>query len=152
MARIDRETMFLEIARTIAERSTCTRADVGAVIVKENRIISTGYNGAPPGMPHCEDVGCEVEYHDIPGVGRHVVEGCARTIHAEANAIAWAARAGVPVEGAAMFCTHAPCYPCAKLMVSAGIAIVHYHIGYRDTRGIELLDRALVKVKAHGQS
>lgn len=155
MARVDRDTMFLEIARLISERSTCERAHVGAVIVKDGRIISTGYNGAPPGMPHCEEVGCEADTVEVnhPELeledNRYTIEGCVRTIHAEANAIAWASRAGLPVEGATMYCTHAPCYNCAKLMLSAGIACMHYDIAYRDTRGVELLSQTLKGVTAH---
>lgn len=158
MPRLDRDTLFLDVARLFAERSTCARADVGAVIVREKRIISTGYNGAPPGMPHCEGVGCEHEFVKLPWYGREdefpevsvKLEGCARTVHAEANAIAYAARAGISTDCGVMYCTHAPCYTCAKLMVSAGIIECHYNIEYRDERGIELLDKANVVVTAHG--
>ena len=137
--------MFIEMAKLISQRGTCGRARVGAIIVKDGRIISMGYNGAPSGMKHCTEVGCEHEQHGVTG--------CERAIHAEANAIAWAARAGTPPIGggeSAMYCTHAPCYTCAKLIISAGIAAVHYYFVYRDTRGVQVLDKANVIVQAHG--
>lgn len=150
--RPDRNDMFLEIARVVSEQSTCPRASVGAVIVRDRRIISMGYNGAPPGMTHCLEAGCEKEYQEfVEGPPGHMYEvaGCARTIHAEANALLWAARSGIAVDGATMYCTHAPCYTCAKAMISAGIEGCHYNIEYRDTRGVQLLDQALVQVRAH---
>lgn len=137
--RITREHMFFGIARLVAARSTCPRASVGAIVVRDGRILSTGYNGAPPGQPHCEEVGCEFWLD---------TSGCQRTIHAEANAIAWAARAGVATEGAVMYCTHSPCLDCAKLMVSSGIWAVHYHYKYREEAGVQLLRQLGVEVIA----
>lgn len=134
MERISRNEMFLHIARTVALRGTCPRAQVGAVIVRDKRIISIGYNGAPPGMPECDQVQCE-EGPD---------GGCERTIHAEANAILWAGRAGIPLDETSMYSTHAPCYHCAKMMIGAGIGELLYILPYRDTRGIELLNEAHV--------
>jgi dCMP deaminase len=147
--RIDIDEMFFGMLGFVAERSTCTRADVGAILVRDRRPISMGYNGAPPGMPHCLDVGCEQDHatshdgFDIP------IQGCARTVHAEANAIAFAARNGIATEGATMYCTHAPCYSCAKLTVSAGVIEFKYQIDYRDERGLNLLADAGVLVKKH---
>lgn len=149
--RISRDTAFLAITKIVAERGTCQRAKVGAVIARDHRIISMGYNGAPPGMDHCLDVGCEDELIPVGGALLEV-EGCARCVHAEANAVAFAAKAGAPIgQGeSTMYCTHAPCYTCAKLMISAGIVAVHYVTPYRDTRGLDLLDKAGVFVKHHG--
>lgn len=130
--RITRETMFLEICETIRNRSTCKRGKVGCVIVKDSRIVSMGYNGAPPGAPHCFELGCEVEENNHEA-------GCQRSIHAEANAIAFAARAGVSTEGGEIYCTHAPCLKCAQLIVSAGVKGVHYRTEYRRPEGVSLL-------------
>ena len=106
---------FLEIAKVVATRSTCDRANVGAVIAKNKVILSTGYNGAPRGLPHCNDVGHEI------------VEGhCIRTAHAETNAIAQAAKNGTPIEDASIYLTISPCYDCFKIMVNAGIKEVVY--------------------------
>lgn len=132
--------MFTEMAKLVAERGTCERAQVGAVIVRGGRVISMGYNGAPPGMDHCTEVGCELDID---------ISGCQRTVHAEANAIAFAARAGISTEGTEMYCTHAPCYACAKLMLSAGIKACHYNIEYRDGRGLEILKTGGVAIVAH---
>lgn len=149
--RIERINWFLRMAALVAERGTCERAQVGAVIVKDGRIISIGYNGSAPGQPHCTGVGCEVDDHlctcgdcnPEPFVDRcKHAEGCERTIHAEANAIAFAAKAGAATDGCEMYCTHGPCYPCAKLMLSAGIIAIHFNDPYRDPRGEELLMRA----------
>lgn len=106
---------FLEIAKVVAKRSTCDRAHVGAVIAKNKVILSTGYNGAPRGLAHCDDVGHEI-------VGGH----CIRTIHAEANAIAQAARNGTVIEGATIYLTNSPCYDCFKMMINSGIGEVIY--------------------------
>ena len=143
----------MEMAQVTAKRSTCPRAQVGVVIAQEGRVVSIGYNGSAPGQPHCIEVGCERRTEDksVHGESPLVVEvgSCERTIHAEANAIAWAARAGVSTVGATMYCTHAPCYACAKLMVSAGIIKLHYVTPYRDLRGVELLDKSLVELHEH---
>lgn len=106
---------FLEIAKVVGKRSTCDRAHVGAVIAKNKVILSTGYNGAPRGLAHCDDVGHEM------------VDGhCIRTAHAEANAIAQAAKNGTSVEGATIYLTISPCYDCLKVIVNAGIKEVIY--------------------------
>lgn len=160
MGRIDRDTMFLQVAQTVALRGTCERARVGAVLSRDGRIIGIGYNGAPPGMPHCiaPEVGCETDDHICTCGDCQVApyedrckhaEGCERTVHAEANAIAFAARHGVAVEGAELWCTHAPCYVCAKLILSAGITTLHYIIPYRDQRGTQLLIDAGLAVMTH---
>lgn len=110
---------FLEIAKVVAKRSTCDRSHVGAVIAKNKVILSTGYNGAPRGLPHCDDVGHEI------------VDGhCIRTAHAEANAIAQAAKNGASIEGASLYLTISPCYDCFKMIVNAGIKEVIYDSFY----------------------
>jgi len=128
--RISRDDMFLRVAEVIALRGTCPRATVGAVLVRHGRIISIGYNGAPSGMPHCEDEGC-----DVPFAGG----GCVRAIHAETNAILWAAREGVSTDQTTMYCTHAPCVNCALTVAMAGITEFHYLYNYRDPGGLKIL-------------
>ncbi len=135
--RVDWDTYFMAIAKQVATRSTCDRKHVGAVIVREKTILSTGYNGSVRGLPHCDDVG-------------HLMENghCVRTVHAEANAIAQAARNGVSVRDGEIYVTASPCFNCFKLIVNAGITKIFYGEFYRDTRihdfaeelGIELID------------
>ncbi|MDP3764174.1 MAG: dCMP deaminase family protein [bacterium] len=120
---------FLNIAKQVAERSTCLRAKIGAVIVCDKRILATGYNGAPSGIPHCLEVGCFVhETRDPEGL---VEQNCLRTIHAEINAIVQAARHGISIEGASIYLTHSPCVNCLKVIINAGIKIVHYGKVYK---------------------
>ena len=128
--RPSRDLVLMEIAHVIAKRGTCLRANVGAVVAKKGRIVSTGYAGAPSNLPHCEDADCNV---NLP---------CTRTVHAEAGAISFAAREGLAVEGCTLYCTHAPCLECAKLIINAGIVRVVYNIAYRKTDGLELLQSA----------
>lgn len=109
---------FMEIARVAATRSTCDRKHVGAVIVKNKIILSTGYNGSPRGLPHCDDAG-----HELKDMGGR--QSCVRTIHAEANAIAQAARSGTAIEGAEIYTTASPCYDCLKLIINAGIVRIY---------------------------
>lgn len=128
----------MRTAYLFAERSTCERGKVGAVLAKDDRIIATGYNGAPPGMPHCLDVGCEelILYEQDSGLTaayREVNLGCQRTVHAEANVVAYAARHGIATEGSCLYCTHSPCVKCSQLMASAGIKHVVYDKKYRAT-------------------
>lgn len=136
--RISRDEMLMEIAHVISHRGTCPRAQVGAVVSRGARIISSGYVGAPAGQAHCSDVGqgCEIGAHG----------GCVRTVHAESNAIAFAARSGIPTEDSTLYCTISPCGECAKLIVNAGITRVVYHHPYRDPGGLGMLESAGVKV------
>lgn len=136
--RISRDQMLMRIARTVAERGTCNRASVGCVIVREGRILSMGYVGSPPGAPHCHDAGCIID---------KVTGGCIRTQHAEANAIAWAARCGIAIEGASLYVTLSPCLPCAKMILTAGIQAVYFAEPYRDTSGLDYLSDALLDVR-----
>lgn len=128
--------MLMEIANVVARRGTCTRAQVGAVIARSGRIISTGYVGAPAGLPHCTLVGCEIGNH----------KGCTRTIHAEINAIAFAAKHGIATEKSTLYTILGPCYDCAKAIINSGIERVVYGIDYRDVRGLNLLRDAKVVV------
>jgi len=130
--RPTREETYLEICGVLRKRSTCLRGKVGAILVKDRRIISTGYNGSPPGAPHCDDLGCSVPENEHEA-------GCLRTIHAEANVIAYAARHNGGAEGSALYCTHSPCLKCAQLLVSAGVVEVHYKTLYRIPDGVDLL-------------
>ena len=125
--RVGWHTYFMNIARQAATRSTCDRKHVGAVIVRDKTILSTGYNGSIRGMPHCDDVG-------------HLMEGghCVGTVHAEANAIIQAAKNGVRIEGAELYTTASPCWSCFKLIANAGIRTIYYGEFYRDTRSVEV--------------
>jgi dCMP deaminase len=128
MTRPSWDAYFLQLAQLAATRSTCERAAVGCVLTIDKRIVSTGYNGSPAGLPHCDTVG-----HWL--VDNH----CLRTVHAEANAIADAARRGVAVAGATAYVTHVPCINCAKLLVSAGVARIVYGATYYDGANMDFL-------------
>ena len=130
--RVSWETYFMNIAREVATRSTCDRKHVGAVIVRDKTILSTGYNGSIKGLPHCDEAGHEM------------VEGhCVRTTHAEANAIVQAAKNGVKIDSAEIYVTASPCYNCFKLIANSGIKIIYYHEFYRDDR---ILDLSLIHI------
>ena len=124
--RVSWKDYFMSIAREVATRSTCDRKHVGAVIVREKTILSTGYNGSIKGLPHCDEVGCEM------------VDGhCVRTTHAEANAIVQAAKNGIQINQSEIYVTASPCYDCFKLIANAGINVIYYDEFYRDKRIIE---------------
>lgn len=131
--------MFFELARAVSKRSTCLRKHIGAVIVPRRGVLVLGYNGAPEGKPHCLDVGCEIGPDG----------GCLRTQHAESNAIAWAARNGIALEGATLYTTVSPCLPCAKLIINAGIKSVLYLEQYRDDHPLFYLREARVAATIH---
>jgi len=137
------ETYFMDIAHLVAKRSTCRRRAVGALLVKDKRILSTGYNGAPSGLKHCLDIGCLREELNIASGERH--ELC-RGIHAEQNAIIQAALHGVSIKDATLFCTNQPCLICAKMLINAGITKVYYHSGYADAMSIEMFKEANVEL------
>jgi dCMP deaminase len=136
MARPDWDTYFMEITLDVSKRSTCLRAQVGAIIVKDKRILTTGYNGAPKGLPHCLDEGCEI-------VGGH----CVRSLHAEQNAILQAALYGVPLEGATVYTTHQPCVNCAKMIINAGLKRVVYAGLYPDELAMQYMHRAGLQIE-----
>lgn len=119
---------FMTITREVAERSTCTRAKVGAVIVRDRSILATGYNGSPAGMPHCLDVGCLVYRSETP---EGEVSNCVRTIHAEVNAIAQAAKNGTAIRDASIYVTHTPCVHCFKVLLNTGVKCIFYGRAYK---------------------
>lgn len=127
-----RDELLMSVARQFALQATCSRLHVGAVASKEGRILSTGYNGAPAGMPHCAH-----HFED---------KSCIESVHAEANAIAFAARHGVTLSGATLHTTHSPCMTCAHLLVNSGFVRVVYQVAYRDTSPLAMLARAGVEV------
>ncbi len=144
MRRPTLDEYFMEIASVVAKRSTCLRQHVGAVIVKDKRILATGYNGAPSGLPHCYDVGCLRDEMSVPSGERQ--ELC-RGVHAEQNAIIQAAKFGISVDGGTLYSTHCPCITCAKIIINAGIKRVVYGKEYADKRGLELLREAGIDVQ-----
>lgn len=137
MNRPSWDEYFLEICASVAKRATCDRGKSGSVIVKDKRILSTGYVGSPVGSPHCDDVGHEFKdtIHEDGKVTKH----CVRTTHAEQNAICQAARFGIPINGSTIYCKMTPCYVCAKMIINSGIKRVvaekDYHAG-DDTKRI----------------
>lgn len=132
--------MFMQMAHIVAQRGTCSRAQVGAIIVRDGRVISMGYNGAPPGMPHCE-------HYDSP----HNREGCTIATHAELNAIIFSARQGIPTDAATMYSTHCACATCARALVAAGITEFIYQTEYRLVEGYGILFDANVKVRQYAR-
>lgn len=136
----------MDITELVAKRSTCRRRAVGAVLVKDKRILSTGYNGAPSNIRHCIDIGCLREDLGIPSGEKH--ELC-RGIHAEQNAIIQAAYHGVAISGATLFCTNLPCAICAKMIINANIQKIYYLDGYADTISKEMLDEAGIELIKH---
>lgn len=142
---------FMTITREVAGRSTCLRARVGAVMVRNRSILATGYNGAPAGMPHCLDTGCLIYESRTPDGEQE--ENCFRTIHAEINAIAQAARNGIRIDGADIYVTHTPCIHCFKVIVNTGISRVFYERPYKietieELRGASSIE--LVQVDSGG--
>lgn len=123
---VSRTDYFLGLAEAAAARSSCPRAHVGAILTLDNSVVATGYNGAPRGMKHCDEVGCAI-VHD----GER--ERCIRTVHAEANALLQGLNRG-SISGGVLYCTHAPCFECAKLIINARIQKVVYRNDYQDAR------------------
>jgi dCMP deaminase len=144
MARPSWDEYFMEIARLVVSRSTCLRRQVGAVIVKDKKILATGYNGAPSGLAHCIDVGCLRDTLGIPSGERH--ELC-RGLHAEQNAIIQAAYHGVSINGATLYCTNFPCIICTKMLINAGITRVVYEGGYADDLARQMWEESKVVVE-----
>jgi dCMP deaminase len=133
------DAYFMSIARLVSGRSTCLRRKVGAVLVKDRRILCTGYNGAPTGLRHCLEIGCLRDEMNIPSGERH--ELC-RALHAEQNVIIQAARYGTAIEGAILYCTNLPCMICAKMLINAGVRSIYYAEGYRDPMSRAMLEEA----------
>jgi dCMP deaminase len=130
---------FMTITRVVSNRSTCLRRHVGAILVKDKRILATGYNGAPAGLRHCAEVGCLRHDSSIPSGMRH--ELC-RGLHAEQNAIIQAAYHGIRISGAMLFCTNKPCVICSKMVINAGIEKIYYDDGYNDPLADQMLEEA----------
>ena len=141
--RPDWDEYFMDIAELVAKRSTCRRRAVGALLVRERRILTTGYNGAPTGMRHCLDIGCLREQLGIPSGERH--ELC-RGLHAEQNALIQAALHGVSVKGATLYSTNHPCIICTKMLINGGIVMVIFREGYRDKMAEEMFQEAGIGV------
>jgi len=135
---------FMDITHLVAKRSTCLRRHVGAVLVKDKKILATGYNGAPSGLQHCLDVGCLRELQSIPSGERH--ELC-RGLHAEQNAIIQAAYHGVAVSEAILYCTNHPCTICSKMLINAGITRIVFEEGYADELATSMLKESRIKVE-----
>ena len=129
----------MAITRLVSKRSTCLRRSVGAVLVKDKRILATGYNGAPAGLRHCEEVGCLRADSDVPSGMRH--ELC-RGLHAEQNVIIQAAYHGITIQGATLYCTNKPCVICSKMIINAGIKKVYYDEGYDDPLSDQMIAEA----------
>lgn len=138
--RVDWHNYFMNIAEQVATRSTCARKHVGAVIVRDKTILSTGYNGSLRGAPHCDDVG-----HDIEN------DHCVRTVHAEANAVAQAAKHGVRIDQSEIYVTASPCLTCFKLLANAGITTVYFKEFYRDERITQYAQQAGVRLVFMGK-
>lgn len=160
--RISRDEMFTKIVQVVAQRSTCHRFQVGALIVRDGRIISMGYNGPVAGRPECKkiptmeelvtdpiyrdrsmtEITRELENHPLLCEG----PGCTRSLHAETNAIAFAAKAGVSVDGCTLYCSLSPCINCAKVIVNSGIKEVKFLNKYRNEEGIRFLQESGITV------
>ncbi len=150
--RLTWDQYFMTITQQVAERSTCNRAKVGAVIVRDRNILATGYNGAPAGMPHCTEAGCLI-YESKTPYGE-VEQNCFRTIHAEINAIAQAAKNGSNIKDSSIYVTHTPCIHCIKVLVNTGIKTVYYESPYKLNTLEEILQNTRVhmeKVQLPGQ-
>jgi dCMP deaminase len=145
-ARPSWDEYFMGIARLAATRSTCLRRQVGAVIVKDKKILTTGYNGAPSGLKHCLDIGCLRDKLKIPSGERH--ELC-RATHAEQNAIVQAALFGASIDGATMYSTTQPCILCTKLIINAGIKRIVIQHSYPDRMSMQMLKEAKVKLQVY---
>lgn len=141
--RPDWDEYFMEIAHVVAKRSTCLRRQIGAVIVKDKRIVTTGYNGAPSGLPHCLELGCLRDEREIASGTQQEV---CRALHAEQNAIIQAALYGISTTGAALYCTHQPCSLCAKAIINAGIKKVVYKGDYPDQFALDMFNQAEVEL------
>ena len=147
MPRPSWDEYFMGVAEHVSGRSTCLRRACGAVLVKDKRILATGYNGAPKGLAHCEDVGCLREQRGIPSGQHH--ELC-RAIHAEQNAVIQAAKFGIAMDGATAYCTHQPCVLCAKILLNAGVVDIVFRDPYPDPLSEELLAEAGVVPRQFG--
>ena len=134
---------FMAITHMVAKRSTCLRRTVGAILVKDKRILATGYNGAPAGLRHCVEVGCLRDDTSVPSGTRH--ELC-RGLHAEQNVIIQAAYHGIAINGAILYCTNKPCVICSKMIINAGITRIYYEEGYDDALSDQMFIEANLEI------
>ncbi len=137
------DTYFIDITKLVSTRSTCLRRKVGAILVKDKRILATGYNGAPMGLKHCLELGCLREQRNIPSGERH--ELC-RGLHAEQNVLLQAAYHGISIKGATLYCTNYPCVICTKMLINAGIKKIIYLEGYPDELSTIMLEESSIEV------
>ena len=144
MERPSWDEYFMDIASLVAKRSTCMRRRVGAVMVKQKNILTTGYNGTPSGITHCDVTGCLREQLNVPSGERH--ELC-RGLHAEQNAIIQAARHGVNISDSTLYCTNLRCIICTKMLINAGIRKIIYLEGYSDKLSMEMLEEAGIETR-----
>jgi len=146
MERPSWEEYFMDIAKLVARRSTCLRRQVGAVVVKDKNILATGYNGTPSGITHCSETGCLREQLKIPSGERH--ELC-RGLHAEQNVIVQAAKHGINIEGATLYCTNSPCIICSKMIINSGIKEIVYLDGYPDILSKDILAESEIDFRTY---
>jgi dCMP deaminase len=145
MNRPSWDTYFMEITHLVAQRATCLRRKVGAILVRDKRILTTGYNGPPEGLPHCDELGgCLRDKAGAPSGERHELS---RAVHAEQNAIIQAAVHGFSIKGATLYATNQPCSLCTKMLVNAGVREFVISDGYPDDLALEIMEQAHVKVR-----
>jgi len=146
MNRPSWDEYFMTLATQVSSRTTCTRRAVGAVIVKDRRILATGYNGVPTGIRHCEEVGCLRQQLNVPSGQKH--ELC-RGLHAEQNAIIQAARYGIDISDASIYITTQPCVVCAKMLINAGIKEIVYANPYPDELALSMLEESGISLRIY---
>jgi len=139
---------FMQIAELVAKRSTCLRRKVGAILVRDKRILCTGYNGPPRGLAHCNEVGCLREKWNIPSGQRQEI---CRGLHAEQNAIIQAALYGISIKDSVLYCTHQPCITCSKMIINAGIKKIIFKGEYPDSLAQDVLKEAGVRLIKYGE-
>ena len=142
--RLSYDEYFMEMAHVVSKRSTCLRRNVGAILVKDKHILSTGYNGAPKGLKHCSEVGCIREKMDVPSGERH--ELC-RGLHAEQNAIIQAAVFGTSIKDSVLYCTSTPCVVCVKMLINAGVKEIVFSGDYPDDLAKKMLSESEIKIR-----
>ena len=135
---------FMEMAHVVAKRSTCLRRKVGAILVKDKHILSTGYNGAPKGHKHCSFEGCLREKQMVPSGERHEI---CRGLHAEQNVVIQAAVFGIPIKNSMLYCTNTPCVVCAKMLINAGVKEIIFSGDYPDDLAKKMLDESNIKLR-----
>jgi len=148
IARPSWDEYFMQMARLAATRSTCLRRKVGAVYVRDRNVLATGYNGAPSGVAHCSEVGCLREQLHIPSGERHEI---CRGLHAEQNGIIQAAKHGITLTGATLYCTNSPCIICAKMLINVGVERIVHAEGYPDDLSGQMLSEAGMVVEKTGE-